>query len=286
MTEGMTSAAAAKAAAAAAKWAWDNQDKIEPRLKQFYRASKRRIFGRSPGILVLGAGGVGKTTLGRILSGRYDFLVDVDSEYEQSIQVQKFRSKKHSDLELMVVPGQEDRRPGTWPALLGNLAHGKELGIILCCAYGHHALSINHKYHAQYDLKDPDSFLPRLTEDRRKEEVRILDAIAPSLQQNIRPTWLLTLVGKEDLWTHDERAVREFYTTGSYGRKVAEILKGKGNRLFRHEVVFGSLVIRNFVDGRGAVLKKNQSGYDHERQVRSLRHLFETIAALEAWKAD
>jgi len=269
----------------AAKWAWDHQDVIEPKLKRFYRATKRKIFGRGPGILVLGAGGVGKTTLGRILSGKYDFLLDSDTEYEQSVGVQTFRAKKTPDVELVVAPGQEDRRDATWPSLLGSIANGKELGIVLCCADGHHALSSTYKYHKLYK-SEPSSFLDRFLADRRQEEVRILKQVAASLLQNARPTWLLTLVGKEDLWTANEQQVHEFYRHGPYGKAIDELMVKKGTRLFRHELVFGSLIVRNFTTGRREILKKNTAGYDHVRQVESLRRIFETIASLEDWKVQ
>jgi hypothetical protein len=63
-------------------------------------------------------------------------------------------------------------------------------------------------------------------------------------------------------------------------------MKVKGNRLFRHELAFGSLVIRNLTTARNEKLKDNLAGYDHLRQVNSLRRLFEAVEALENWKVN
>src|SRR4051812_40389891 len=105
MAEGATATGVGLTVAGeAAKWAWEHQDQIEPRLKKLYRAARRRVFGRKPGILILGAGGVGKSTVGKVLSGKYDFLFDVDADYEQSVRVQTFRSKQNPDVELLVAP--------------------------------------------------------------------------------------------------------------------------------------------------------------------------------------
>lgn len=167
---------ASKAVVAGGKWLWDHQDKVEPRLKALWRSTKRKIFGPDPGILILGPGGVGKTTLGRILSGRYDFLLDTDAAYEQSIEVQTFRKRGSADVELIVAPGQADRRPATWPDLLRRLSAGKALGVVFCCAYGYHSISTSYKYLSTYDPKKPKAFLKAFLEDRRKAEVEVLDS--------------------------------------------------------------------------------------------------------------
>ena len=274
------------AAVKAAKWAWDHQDEIEPRLRKLYRSARRKLFGKSPSVLILGPGGVGKTTLGRVLSGTYDFLLDSSSDYEQSIATQTFRDKGNPDIELVVGPGQEDRRDSTWPQLLAGLSAGRVRGVILCGAYGYHSLTISHKLHKMYKADGSAAFLSRFLPDRRAEELKVLTSVSAALARSPKPSWLLTFVGKEDLWSPDEAKVRAFYTAGDYAARVTEVSASKGSGRFRHEVVFGSLVIRNFTTSRGEPLASNVAGYDHPRHVRSLRQVFETVAALEAWKGQ
>ena len=279
-------AAVTGAAVKVAKWAWEHQDEVESQLAKLYRSTRRKLFGRSPSVLILGPGGVGKTTLGRILSGRFDFLSDSVGDYEQSVRTQTFRDKGLPDVELVVAPGQADRREATWPQLLGGLSAGKVRGVILCGAYGYHSLTISHKLHKLYKADGTAGFLSRFLPDRRAEELKILTAVTGALAQSPRPAWLLSYVGKEDLWSAEEAKVREFYTAGEYAARVREVSASHGTGRFRHEVVFGSLVIRNFTTPRGGTLATNVAGYDHVQNVGSLRLLFETVAALEAWKGN
>ncbi len=274
------------AAVKVAKWAWDHQDEIEPRLKQLYRTVRNKCFGKSPSVLIVGPGGVGKTTLGRIISGKYDFLFDAAGEYEQSIGPQTFRDKRIPDIEVVVAPGQEDRRESTWPQLLGGMSTGQVRGVVMCGAYGYHSLTISHKLHKLYKADGSAAFLSRFLPDRRAEELKVLATVTAALSQSPKPVWLLTFVSKEDLWAPDEAKVRAFYTAGDYAAHVGEVSSKCGTGRFRHEVVFGSLVIRNFTTSRGEPLAANVAGYDHVRHVRSLRQLFETVAGLEAWKGQ
>ena len=235
-------------------------------------------------MLILGPGGVGKTTLGRILSGKYDYLFDAAGEYEQSIGPQTFRDKRRPDIEVIVAPGQEDRRQSTWPQLLAGLSNGHVRGVILCGAYGYHSLTISHKLHKLYKADGSAAFLSRFLPDRRADELKILSEVAAALSLSPKPVWLLTFVCKEDLWSPDEAKVREFYTVGEYAKRVADVSAGRGVGRFRHEVAFGCLSILNFTTSRGERLAENVAGYDHVRHVRSLRQLIETVAGLEAWK--
>lgn len=128
-------------------------------------------------------------------------------------------------------------------------------------------------------------FVQDYTRHRRQDEIRSLQQISSAIEQNPNQTWLLTLVAKEDLWTGQDSEVREFYTSGTYGQEISRLKKAKGSRLFRHELLFGSMVIQNLTAARNELVQSNAEGYDHPRQVQSLRQIFETVAALQEWKA-
>jgi hypothetical protein len=54
----------------------------------------------------------------------------------------------------------------------------------------------------------------------------------------------------------------------------------------RHETAFASLLISNFRDGEGEVLRANNEGYDHKEQVDSLRRIFEIVFDLIEWEQN
>lgn len=222
------SAAVAGGAVKVAKWAWDHQDEVESRPAKLYRTTRRTLLGKTPSVLAVGPGGVAKTTLGRILSGKYDFLFDSSADYEQSVGVQTFRERKSPDVEVVVAPGQEDRRQSTWPELLAGLSAGRIGGVVLCCAYGYHSLRISHKYHKLYKADGSAAFLGRYLPDRRADELKILSEVTSAVARAPKPVWLLTFVGKEDLWSPDEAKVRDFYTAGEYGSKISAVATSRG----------------------------------------------------------
>jgi ABC-type multidrug transport system ATPase subunit len=65
------------------------------------------------GILILGPGGVGKTTLARILAGEYDFLLESPGEYDESIGIERYTLADAPKVNIVVSPGQEIRRAAT-----------------------------------------------------------------------------------------------------------------------------------------------------------------------------
>jgi hypothetical protein len=97
--------------------------------------------------------------------------------------------------------------------------------------------------------------------------------------------WLLSLVTKQDLWYREAAAVEAHYRAGEYNAEVLKVLGQRGAQQFRHELVFASLVISNFLTGAGERLRPNAEGYDQKLQVESLRRLFETVDALRQWEA-
>src|SRR4051812_14458132 len=116
-------------------WLWEKKDEIRKKLTEL-----RDWFRKTPtaednrGILILGSGGVGKTTLGKLLSGDYDLLFDLPGNYEESLNIERYSLKDPPEVEIVVPPGQQHRREATWSELQADIGAGKFRGIILLAA--------------------------------------------------------------------------------------------------------------------------------------------------------
>ena len=66
-------------------------------------------------VLIIGPGGVGKTTLGRFLSGQQG---DGESgSYVESICTEEFQLDDNAAVQVVIPPGQTHRRMSTWDQL-------------------------------------------------------------------------------------------------------------------------------------------------------------------------
>lgn len=281
-----TSDEAKGALAAVGAFLWSNKDWIWAKLSEI-RSWFRRGEGteQSPGILILGPGGAGKSTLARLLSEEnYNPLLHLPGEYQESVGVETYSLKDAEGVEIVVPPGQRQRREATWADLHADLAAGKFRGVIVLAAYGHHSFMLPYKQHRLYQNNKE-----RLVEDhcaaQREEELVVLRQLTPHLAASRGKVWMLSLVAKQDLWWPKRVEVEKHYADGEYGAEVEKIRGQRGTQQFRHELVFASLVISNFMTGAGEQLKPNAAGYDQKLQVESLRRLFQAIEALRQWEA-
>ena len=273
-------------------WAWANRNAIFDTLKQIYQwfrgsSTAEQPQPDAPGILILGAGGTGKTTLGRLLAGDHDYLLDPPAPYEGSVNVEKFRFEDDQQVEVVVPPGQPHRRDATWHNLKAAIGAGRVRGIILLAAYGYHSFGeLSYQGHHLFEkAKGRAGFVKDYLEDRLKEELNILNQLAPQVEMCGNKMWILTVVTKQDLWYKARARVERHYRKGEYGAIIDRVIGNRGPERLRHEFAFSSLVISNYRTGKGELLRANQEGYDHELHVKSLRRLFETIDALRRWEA-
>jgi hypothetical protein len=267
----------------AAQWVWANWDAIKGRLsalREWFRGKKHER-----GILILGTGGAGKTTLAKLLSGKYDWLLENPGRYEESIGIEKYSLKGKPSLEVVVPPGQQHRRETTWSDLRRDIGAGRFRGIILLAAYGYDTLGqIDIQHHRLY-AGDRREFLDAYLEDRRRDELSVLQALSPHLLLSPGKLWMFTLIAKQDLWWDKRVQVEHYYRHGEYGQVLQRLTGQQDPQRFRHELAFASLVISNFNTAKGDCLKKNVAGYDQQLQVESLRRLFQTVDALKDWEA-
>ncbi len=255
-------------------------DKVYQRVVDWFTQKQER------GVLILGAGGVGKTTLASLLSGKLDGREL--AEYTESVGTEEFTLEENTKVQIIVPPGQSWRRPSTWDVLLERVRQGEFRGIVLIGAFGHHAIGdFSYKNHKLYDhQRGLEGFLTSYVDECRKQEELILKQLCSNVSLCEKPIWLLTLVSKQDLWWDERDKVEAYYSSGKYGDLVQKCLGRKSENAFRHECSFVSLVIRNLETGRGERLKATVAGYDTPTQQKSLEKLLDTITALMEWESQ
>ena len=270
-----------KDAAEIGKWAWDNR----AGLKQAWGAFQRWL--RRSRVLVIGAGGTGKSTLARMLAGQFDWLRDSPWHYAEDVGTTRFRLKADPAAEIVVVPGQEHRRHTSWSGVGKDIAAGHYHGVILVSAFGYHSVDRgSYKHHRLYDAdRGKDAFLRTYLEAGRQDEIGCLKHLSPFIKECPRRLWLVSAITKQDLWRTDESGVEAWYREGEYGKLIGDVARA-GPKTFRHEPHLLSLVIGNFVTPNGETLAKNVQGYDHRAQIESVRRLFEIIDGLRQWGSE
>jgi hypothetical protein len=229
-------------------------------------------------IPVFGSGGVGKTTMGRIITDENP--LDAATPYEESMLVDRMIFDGDVPGSLLVAPGQIARAERHWPELLKQVAVGKCFGVINVVCYGYHSFSLqSFRDHDIYQdgmiVKD---FLIAYTEKRRQIEIDLLKKIVDGLAAIKQPLWFLTIVNKQDLWWDRRIAVKKHYDNGEYSNIIDTLTKSLGSRNFQHEFIPMSFTIGNWLTNTGELISPTIGGYDQALHLQHMQMMFDKLS--------
>jgi len=224
---------------------------------------KKFLFNGKLNIVVLGCGGIGKTTLGYILTNEPSKISTV---YNETRTIKKLKVGNDIIGNFWIAPGQKTRIDQYWPHLYDLINANKVQGLIYLCSYGYHSIAdIDNYKQTKYYKKGMTKakFLEVYFKKKRNEEIKILKTLKTRIIDTKKPIWMCTLVTKQDLWWKDHSNVQKHYTKGAYSRVIKEIKRQKGEKNFTHEYLSTSLIINNLKFGK-TIMAKTVSGYDEQ----------------------
>jgi energy-coupling factor transporter ATP-binding protein EcfA2 len=254
-------------------------DKTFPTFKRLFK----RIKEGELAIAIFGAGGTGKSTLGKYLSGTLENN-QLSSGYQESISIEKYTLESNVIGSAIVVPGQE-RRQDSWDDLLRTISQGKISLIINVVSWGYHSFGeLSYQQSSLYKSGITNQeFLEVYTEEHRQEELQALTKITPHLSiadSKKRKILFITLVTKQDLWWNERSKIQDYYQKGEYENKIQTIRNKLGSSNFIHEYCSASLVLENFISGENELLVPTTQGYDERLKFANLRNFLNVIESL------
>lgn len=232
-------------------------------------------------IAIFGAGGTGKSTLGKLLSGEFE-LSGLLQTYQESISIEQYKLESNKIGSVIVAPGQK-RREDTWDDLLRTLVGGKIKLIIHVVSWGYHSFGeFSYTQHQLYQSgMTLEEFLREYAAVCRNRELDVLRRIEPHLSiADQRKTIVITLVTKQDLWWNNRLEVNKHYVEGAYEQLIQNIRNQRGANNFIHEYRSTSLVMENFLSGDNELLIPTTQGYDQRLKVANFRYFLNAIESL------
>lgn len=252
-------------------------EKLFPTFKRIFNLLKNGELK----IAIFGAGGTGKSTLGKLLSGEFE-LSGLLQTYQESISIEQYKLESNKIGSVIVAPGQK-RREDTWDDLLRTLVGGKIKLIIHVVSWGYHSFGeFSYTQHRLYQSgMTLEEFLREYAAVCRNRELDVLRRIEPHLSiADQRKTVVITLVTKQDLWWNNRLEVNKHYVEGAYEQLIQNIRNQRGANNFIHEYRSTSLVMENFLSGDNELLIPTTQGYDQRLKVANFRYFLNAIESL------
>ena len=252
-------------------------EKLFPTFKRIFNLLKNGELK----IAIFGAGGTGKSTLGKLLSGEFE-LSGLLQTYQESISIEQYKLESNKIGSVRVAPGQK-RREDTWDDLLRTLVGGKIKLIIHVVSWGYHSFGeFSYTQHRLYQSgMTLEEFLREYAAVCRNRELDVLRRIEPHLSiADQRKTIVITLVSKQDLWWNNRLEVNKHYVEGAYEQLIQNIRNKRGANNFIHEYRSTSLVMENFLSGDNELLIPTTQGYDQRLKVANFRYFLNAIKSL------
>lgn len=252
-------------------------EKLFPTFKRIFNLLKNGELK----IAIFGAGGTGKSTLGKLLSGEFE-LSGLLQTYQESISIEQYKLESNKIGSVIVAPGQK-RREDTWDDLLRTLVGGKIKLIIHVVSWGYHSFGeFSYTQHRLYQSgMTLEEFLREYAAVCRNRELDVLRRIEPHLSiADQRKTIVITLVSKQDLWWNNRLEVNKHYVEGAYEQLIQNIRNQRGANNFIHEYRSTSLVMENFLSGDNELLIPTTQGYVQRLKVANFRYFLNAIESL------
>ncbi|WP_299701533.1 hypothetical protein [uncultured Tateyamaria sp.] len=244
-------------------------------------------------VAIFGAGGTGKSTLGKlILSGDPS---SVDPTYDMSDHLERINLPGERSAQFLIVPGQADYQKTEWRKAYDRLNSARSLLVINVVAYGLHAVGGKSELEREaipdeFFGADREAAYATYAKDRLQTEQELHEAVLSEISGIKKPIRYLTIVTKENLWWRSYDQVRQHY-----GAAYTDVLRAATAAFAKRGVEFSYSFLpvaqthSNLVVERAserAVLKSVAEGYDMALHLASVARLLDKFDELIGLAAD